>query len=105
MATRYSRRLYGRRYYRRYPTYRRSATIRRAIGNRKAAAQQKDTSRVNLNVQHKFSTSYIHQVLTGDNNTFNCGVYAVNIWDLLRKSEFYQSYASMYDQVKIDGNI
>ena len=30
------------------------------------------------------------------------GVYALNIWVLLRKSEFYQSYANMYDQVKLD---
>jgi hypothetical protein len=30
------------------------------------------------------------------------GTFALNIYDLLRKSEFYQSYASMYDEFKID---
>lgn len=102
MATRYSRRLYGRTYYRRrYPYARRTTTsIARARGNQKAARQQKDICDVNLNIQHKCSTSFIHTVAGAQ--IFNCGVYALNIWDLLRKSEFYQSYASMYDQVKIN---
>lgn len=36
------------------------------------------------------------------NTKYALGVYAVNVWDLLRKSEFYQSYSNMFDQVKID---
>ena len=104
MATRYYRRLYGRRYTRRYP-YRRSrytsATTRRAVGNYKAASQQKDSTQVNLNITHKCSTTYKNTSM-GDEVTKLTGVYALNIWDLLRRSEFYQSYANMYDQVKID---
>ena len=100
MATRYRRRLYGN-YYR--SGYRRtygSKTRKRAIGNYRAAVQQKDATQVNLNVMHKCSTGYFKKTLNGVSK--NTGVYALNIWDLLRRSEFYQSYASMYDQVKID---
>ena len=101
MATRYRRRLYGSYYYRR-PYYRRStrSAKRRAIGNYKAAVQQKDKTDVNLNITHKCSTQYKNTTIGEDN--FNTGVYALNIWDLLRRSEFYQSYANMYDQVKIN---
>lgn len=111
---------YGRRrYYRRRYPYRSSRRAystssrskRRAIGNQRAANQQKDTSQVNLSIQHKCSTEYYHNSLeildnegagTGVYENFQSGVYALNIWDLLRKSEFYQSYATMYDQVRID---
>lgn len=94
----WSSRYYGR-YGRRNWVYS-SRSKRRAIGNQKAANQQKDAATVNLSIQHKCSTSYIKKDINGDK--FNTGVYALNIWDLLRKSEFYQSYAGMYDQVKIE---
>ena len=100
MATRYSRRYFGRRYYRKYP-YKKSSSKRKAIGNYKAALQQKDKTDVNLNIAHRFAVGCT-QVTVGE-DTFRTGVYAMNIWDLLRKSEFYQSYANMYDQVKING--
>lgn len=101
MATRYSRRLYGRRYRRYYR--RRGRTVRRAVGNYRAAAQQKDSTQVNLNIIHKASTIFAKkQIKPAGQGTTLVGVYALNIWDLLRRSEFYQSYASMYDQVKID---
>ena len=100
---------YGRRrYYRRYPyrTSRRayatsSRSKRRAIGNQRAARQQKDISEVSLSITHKCSTSYLWKYFSAQTK-FTTGVYALNIWDLLRKSDFYQSYASMYDQVKIN---
>lgn len=101
MATRYRRRLYGYRYpYRRRYTSYSGRSARKAVGNYKAATQQKDKTDVNLNVMHKCTTSYKNTTIGEDN--FNTGVYALNIWDLLRRSEFYQSYASMYDQVKIN---
>ena len=105
MATRYRRRLYGRRYYGGYNNYRKnyySRSARKAIGNYKAAVQQKDATQVNLNIMHKCTTSYNLDGTIVTGKTFTTGVYALNIWDLLRRSEFYQSYASMYDQVKID---
>jgi hypothetical protein len=101
---------YGRRYYRRYRRRfgRRaysstSRSKRRAIGNFKAALQQKDKTDVSLSISHKFSafTGKI-PLSTGEDSNEDCGVYALNIWDLLRRSEFYQSYANMYDQIKIN---
>lgn len=105
----YGRRRYRRRYYTRsrrgVGTYT-SRSKRRAIGNYRAAIQQKDSTQVNLNIQHKCSTSFRGVLIPGEGGAvrhqFKAGVYAVNVWDLLRKSEFYQSYANMYDQVKID---
>lgn len=107
---------YGRRRYRysRYPrrSYRRtystlSRSQRRASGNQRAARQQRDKSEVSLSIPTRlecFNASLTipnpadqeHPVIV------NGGVTALNIWDLLRKSEFYQSYANMYDQVKIE---
>ena len=103
MATRYRRRLYGNTYYGRR-NYRRytSKAGRVAKGNYRAASQQKDATQVNLNVMHKCTTKYTLDAVIDAPNTVKTGVYALNIWDLLRRSEFYQSYANMYDQVKID---
>ena len=103
---------YGRRYYRRYPrrSSRRAYTsrsrfARRTRGNQRAAAQQKDQGEVVLNIPSKlsaFNGTINLNVDTPDHYEFSGGVYALNIWDIMRKSEFYQSYANMYDQVKIN---
>lgn len=107
---------YGRRRYRysRYPrrSYRRTYTSlsrsqRRASGNQRAARQQRDKSEVSLSVPTRlecFNASLtIPNPADADNPVVvNGGVTALNIWDLLRKSEFYQSYANMYDQVRIE---
>jgi len=60
----------------------------------RAAAQQRDTATVVL----KYSTS----------NTFvktesvNSGVVAFNVWKALADSPFYDKYATIFDQVKIN---
>lgn len=110
-----SRRRYYRNRARAYRSYGRSSrysssSTRRAAGNYRAALQQRDQSSVNLSIPT--SISVVTKDLTLNNpflpdgsttiNLENGGVTAINIWDLLRKSSFYQSYASMYDQVKID---
>lgn len=99
---------YGRRYYsRRYPrrssrrTYSStSRSKRRAIGNYRAALNQTDCTNVNLSVTHRFSVTNGETEVDGVQ--FTSGLYALNIFDLLRKSTFYQSYANMYDQLKIN---
>lgn len=99
-----------RRYSRRYPyrTRRRAYTSgsrskRRVIGNYRAALQQRDATQVNLSIPTNITVSYKDVILDGNEATsIKAGTFALNIWDLLRKSEFYQSYANMYDQVKID---
>ena len=76
----------------------------RARGNQRAASQQADASDVVINLMHKFRVG-----LTGmeradgfnDLRDFVTGTYAVNIYDLLRKSEFFDSYSKMYDQFRI----
>lgn len=98
MATRTRRRLYGRNYYSRRGTT--STSARRAVGNYRAAQQQKDITSVNLNIVTKADASVMNKEI--NNEVKPVGVFALNIWDLLRRSEFYQSYANMYDQVKID---
>ena len=114
---------YGRRRFRGYSrasrAYRRtfrngSSAIRRAAGNYRAALQQRDSTQINLSVPTQITAS-CHIAPFTVYNYFNgpteadaaidlqfSGVYALNIWDLIRRSSFYQSYASMYDQVKID---
>jgi hypothetical protein len=97
--------------------YRRSSrssggTVRRALGNLKSARQQKDNATVNINVMTKTScsqqvkwikdpgTEYGSQqaVLT----PFNCGNGFINVYEVLRRSDFFNCYAPMYDQFKID---
>ena len=104
---RYYRRRYPYRSYRRaYSSYSRSK--RRAYGNYKAALQQKDSTQVNLSIPGEITC--FNKTTTGirvgpsveDVISISNGVAAINIWDVLRKSEFFDSYASMYDQVKID---
>lgn len=103
-----SGRYYGRnRGYRRNSYYyRRSGTSRKGYGNMKAAKQQADQSTFTVNIPSEIScfarkvTSY-----TGDGTKLNgksLGVYAMNIFDQLRKSEFFNNYSSMYDEFKID---
>lgn len=103
---------YYRRYRRRYPyrTYGRryryySRSQRRASRNQTAARQQRDKAELNISVPTKIDTFNARLELNnGDDpeTVLDTGVYALNVWDLLRKSEFYQSYANMYDQVKIE---
>lgn len=104
---------YGRRRYRRsYPLRSRSRysrystrSTRRATGNQRAARQQRDTSEVNLNIPTQFiafNSTITLEPGEIDEKTIHAGTFALNVWDLLRRSEFYQSYANMYDQVKIN---
>lgn len=105
MSGRYSYRRYYRRRYP-YSTRRRaysfgSRSKRRALGNYRAARQQRDASQVNLSIPLQCTAASTVINVQG-HDPFHSGTYAINIWDLLRKSSFYQSYANMYDQVKID---
>lgn len=110
---------YGRRRYRNYSRASRaysrrsrftSSSLRRASGNYRAALQQRDQTSVNLSIPAEIKVnSTLIQI--ADNwkpvneraiTIQNGGVYVLNIFDLMRKSTFYKSYANMYDQVKID---
>ena len=92
-----SSRFAGRRSFRN--SYRRGSVASRARGNLRAAQQQNDTSEVVINLMTKVKSG-----VTGYENNdvkFNIGTTALNIYDLLRKSEFFESYSKMYDQFRI----
>lgn len=84
----------------RYSSRATSRTKRRAIGNLIASNAQKDSTQVNLSITTKCSAKDTTTSIGGEQVTI--GAFVINVWDLLRRSEFYQSYANMYDQVKID---
>ena len=97
------RRYYRRRYYRR--GYGSRGATRRAYGNMRAAKQQADNATFTLNVPTKFATfmkSHTHIDGTPALEQNTTGVYPISIYDLLRRSEFFNNYANMYDEFKID---
>ena len=98
----------GRRRYARgrYSGRRVGSSARRARGNMRAANQQNDISNVTINMMKKVKTG-VTATFKWDNNqdkivTTDIGTCALNIFELLRKSDFYQSYSNMYDQFRIN---
>lgn len=97
-----SGRFRSRRGFRRYGGFRRtrfarsSGLRRRARGNMRAANQQSDTSDVVINLMTKCKAG-----VTGTTDVPNQGTAALNIFELLNKSEFFASYSNMYDQFRI----
>ena len=105
MSGRFGRRRFNRRGYSAYRRYGganryRSSMARRARGNARAANNQNDTSDVVINLIKPVCVG-VSKVKANDNTLFSEGVCALNIFDILRKSEFYKSYANMYDQFRI----
>ncbi|OUM61266.1 hypothetical protein PIROE2DRAFT_62613 [Piromyces sp. E2] len=82
----------------------------RSRGNRKAADQQKDSTNIVLNIAKTIACGQTIQFLNLFNpkinmyaeDWYNTGTAAINIYDVMLNNEFYQNYASMYDQVKIN---
>ena len=101
----YRRRGYYRNNNRRSYYWRRGSSTRsKSWGNMKAAKQQADQSTFTINIPSTLNASSKkeNKVINGINTPVVTGVYALNIYDLMRRSEFYQSYAGMYDEFKID---
>lgn len=94
----------GGRYYGRNRYYKRSTTRTKSWGNMKAAKQQADQSTFTINIPSQISCfSKAGQISNlGVPSNVVKGVRPINIYDLLRRSEFYQNYANMYDEFKID---
>jgi len=80
---------------------RRVGVSRRARGNARAANQQNDISNVNINLMKKIKAGVI-SFMDKDGEKFDIGTVALNIFELLKKSDFYQSYSNMYDQFRIN---
>ena len=92
----------GGRYYGKNYGYRRKSY--KGYGQYKAAKQQADNANIVLSIPAQISC-FNKTVNFGTEQApelKQVGTYALNIYDLLRKSEFYQSYSSMYDEFKID---
>lgn len=100
-------------YSRRRTGYGSSALVRRARGNMRAANQQNDSSSVVINLMHTcYAGCTIVQgsnkdtdrwtSFAPDDHILKVGTVAVNIYDLLRKSDFFGSYSGMYDQFRIN---
>lgn len=99
------RNYYRRRYKRYYKNKYRNSYGKRSYGQFKAAKQQADQASQVLNIPTQASCfSKVETLSTGTRavEEHETGTFALNIYDLLRKSEFYQSYANMYDEFKID---
>ena len=97
----YYRKKYRNYYKKRYG----SSYSKRGYGQMKAAKQQADQASFVMNIPTQLSCKCIQVTMVdGQGNTRKneVGTYPLNIYDLLRKSEFYQSYANMYDEFKID---
>ncbi|ORX78729.1 hypothetical protein BCR32DRAFT_246962 [Anaeromyces robustus] len=91
---------YKRRYKRYYKKKYGSSYGKRSYGQMKAAKQQADQASFVMNIPTEISCKCVQGTYGG--RTVEVGTFPLNIYDLLRKSEFYQSYANMYDEFKID---
>lgn len=92
------------RYYNRYRPYR-STLAGRASRQQRAADQQRDSTTVIINTNTSFDCGQtMNEIYTqrGDNGWFDTGCMAINIYDVLKSSEYFQSFSPLYDQVKID---
>ncbi|MEE3418904.1 MAG: hypothetical protein VZQ62_06200 [Methanosphaera sp.] len=89
----------------------RSSLVKRARGNAKAANAQADITNVTINLMHKnmcmvnciypYPSIDITSLQNIKNDRLDIGVCAINIFDLLARSEFFNCYAPMYDQFRI----
>lgn len=75
---------------------------RRARGNQRAANQQNDISNVTINMMTKIKTGVTGRTFGEDDKLKEIGTCAINIFELLKKSDFYESYSNMYDQFRIN---
>lgn len=94
----YYKRYYRNKYKRYYRNKYGSSTRKKSWGNMKAAKEQSDQATFTINIPTTCST--FSQWNNGKTRCY--GVYPMNIFDYLRRSEFYQSYANMYDEFKLD---
>lgn len=75
---------------------------------KKVSSQQRDLAKFTINVPTKLTvfnkTVNIPTSITDNSKyvTRTIGCYALNIYDLLRKSAFFQNYSGMFDEFKIN---
>eukprot|EP00833_Pecoramyces_ruminatium_P003137 jgi/Orpsp1_1/1177169/evm.model.c7180000060447.1 len=74
---------------------------------KKISNQQRDFAKFTINVPTKIAVfnktvQIPTSITTGETVTKTVGCFALNIYDLLRKSAFFQNYAGMFDEFKIN---
>lgn len=92
------------RYFNRYTPYR-SSIAQRAKRQQRAADQQRDSTTVVINTNVSFDCGQtMNEIYSqrGDDGWFDTGCMAINIYDVLKSSDYFQSFSALYDQVKID---
>lgn len=65
----------------------------------RAAQQQRDQSNVTI----QGMTTLPINVTTSDQDTSNGGALGISVWQLLINSDFYANYATMYDEIRMNG--
>lgn len=94
----------SRRYRKRYRPYR-SSLRKRARGNQRAANQQRDSTNIVVNTNYSFACGQTMDDPIGNNNVndfVDSGCAAINIYDVLRKSSYFNQFSTLYDQFKIE---
>ena len=92
------------RYYNRYTPYR-SSVATRARRQQRAADQQRDSTTVVINSNYSFDCGQtMNQIYMdrGDEGWYDTGCAAINIYDILRKSDYFNDFSKLYDQFKVD---
>lgn len=92
------------RYFNRYQPYR-SGIATRARNQQRAADQQRDSTTVVVNTNVSFDCGQtMNEIYSqrGESGWFDTGCMAINVYDVLKSSEYFQSFSPLYDQVKID---
>lgn len=90
------------RYYR-YRPYKSSTSFARR--QQRAADQQRDSTTVVINSNDSFDCGQtINQIYLdrGDSGWYDTGCCAINIYDVLRRSDYFAEFSRLYDQFKID---
>ena len=92
------------RYYNRYVPYR-SGVAQRARRQQRAADQQRDSTTVVINSNISFDCGQTMAQIymdRGDDGWYDTGCAAINVYDVLRKSDYFIDFSRLYDQFKID---
>lgn len=92
------------RYYNRYTPYR-SGVAQRARRQQRAADQQRDSTTIVINSNMSFDCGQTMAQIymdKGDEGWYDTGCAAINIYDVLRKSDYFSEFSKLYDQFKID---
>jgi len=92
------------RYYNRYTPYR-SGVAGRARRQQRAADQQRDSTTVVINTNYSFDCGQTMSQIymdRGNDGWFDTGCAAINVYDMLRKSDYFTDFSTLYDQFKVD---